>query len=43
VVDSPDLANRLAESARQQAKDYDWEVLAERVAAVYHRVVGIQP
>jgi glycosyltransferase involved in cell wall biosynthesis len=29
------LAYRLSEGARERGKDYDWEVLAERVLAVY--------
>jgi glycogen(starch) synthase len=33
-----DLARRLSEGAQQRAKDYDWEVLAERVLAVYQGV-----
>jgi glycogen(starch) synthase len=35
-----DLARRLSEEARQRAKDYDWEVLAERVLRVYQGVTG---
>jgi glycogen synthase len=35
-----DLARRLSEEARQQARDYDWEVLAERVLRVYQGVTG---
>jgi len=33
-----DLASRLGEGARERGKDYDWEVLAERVLAVYRGV-----
>jgi glycosyltransferase involved in cell wall biosynthesis len=29
------LARRLSEGARKRGKDYDWEVLAERVLRVY--------
>ena len=36
VLSSPDLARRLGEAAR--AKDYDWEVLAERVLEAYRRL-----
>jgi glycosyltransferase involved in cell wall biosynthesis len=32
---SPDLARQLGEAARKRAKDYDWEMLAERVLEVY--------
>ena len=32
------LACRLSEGARERGKDYDWEVLAERVLAVYRGV-----
>src|SRR5215216_7724000 len=32
------LASWLSEGAQQRAKDYDWEVLAERVLAVYQGV-----
>jgi len=40
VLGSPDLARRLTQAARRQAKDYDWEVLADRVVDVY---CSIQP
>jgi glycogen(starch) synthase len=33
-----DLARRLSEGAHERAKDYDWEVLAERVLRVYQGV-----
>jgi glycosyltransferase involved in cell wall biosynthesis len=33
-----DLARRLSEGAQERAKDYDWEVLAERVLRVYQGV-----
>src|SRR5215216_2256708 len=33
-----DLARRLSEGAQQRAKDYDWEVLAERILRVYQGV-----
>src|SRR5215212_7501961 len=33
-----DLARRLSEGAHERVKDYDWEVLAERVLAVYQGV-----
>src|SRR5215216_2167108 len=33
-----DLARRLSEGAQEGGKDYDWEVLAERVLAVYQGV-----
>lgn len=42
VLGSPDLARRLAEAARRQAKAYDWEVLADRILGVYRRVVGVR-
>jgi len=35
-----DLAYRLSEGARERGKDYDWEVLAERVLAVYRGVTA---
>jgi glycosyltransferase involved in cell wall biosynthesis len=35
-----DLARRLSEEAQQRAKDYDWEVLAERVLRVYQGVTA---
>src|SRR5215204_4199038 len=35
-----DLARRLSEGARERAKDYDWEVLAERVLRVYQDVTA---
>src|SRR5215208_2478136 len=35
-----DLACRLSEGAQEQGKDYDWEVLAERVLAVYRGVTA---
>src|SRR5215208_5656381 len=35
-----DLARRLSEGAQERAKDYDWEVLAERVLRVYQGVTG---
>src|SRR5215212_7953633 len=35
-----DLVRRLSEEARQRAKHYDWEVLAERVLRVYQGVTG---
>jgi glycosyltransferase involved in cell wall biosynthesis len=45
VLGSPALARRLAEAARRQAKDYDWEVLAGRVLDVYRGVnsIGYRP
>src|SRR5215212_375987 len=33
-----DLARQLSEGAKERGKDYDWEVLAERVLAVYRGV-----
>jgi glycosyltransferase involved in cell wall biosynthesis len=35
-----DLARRLSEGAQQRVKDYDWEVLAERVLRVYQGVTA---
>src|SRR5215213_8883123 len=35
-----DLARRLSEEAKERGKDYDWEVLAERVLAVYRGVTA---
>ena len=35
-----DLARRLSEEAQERAKDYDWEVLAERILRVYQGVTG---
>src|SRR5215208_945759 len=35
-----DLARRLSEGAQERAKDYDWEVLAERVLRVYQGVTA---
>ena len=35
-----DLAHRLSQGAHQRGKDYDWEVLAERVLAVYRSVTA---
>lgn len=35
-----DLARQLSEAAQERSKDYDWEVLAERVLAVYHGVTA---
>jgi glycogen synthase len=35
-----DLACRLSEGAQERAKDYDWEMLAERVLAVYRDVTA---
>jgi glycogen(starch) synthase len=35
-----DLARRLSEGARERGKDYDWEVLAERVLRVYRGVTA---
>ena len=35
-----DLACRLSEGAHERGKDYDWEVLAERILAVYQRVTA---
>jgi glycosyltransferase involved in cell wall biosynthesis len=43
VLSSPDLARRLGEAARERAKDYDWEVLAERVLEVYRDVTVAYP
>jgi glycogen(starch) synthase len=40
VLSSPDLAHQLGEAAREQAKDYDWEVLAERVLEAYRDVTA---
>jgi glycogen synthase len=35
ILADRDLARRLSEGAQQRAKDYDWEVLAERILRVY--------
>jgi glycosyltransferase involved in cell wall biosynthesis len=35
-----DLARRLSEGAQERVKDYDWEVLAERVLSVYQGVTA---
>ncbi len=35
-----DLARQLSEGAQERGKDYDWEVLAERVLAVYQGVTA---
>jgi glycogen(starch) synthase len=35
-----DLARRLSEGAQERGKDYDWEVLAERVLRVYQGVTA---
>src|SRR5215211_5481105 len=35
-----DLGRRLSEEAQGRAKDYDWEVLAERVLRIYQGVAG---
>ena len=35
-----DLARQLSEEAQKRGKDYDWEVLAERVLAVYRGVTA---
>jgi phosphatidylinositol alpha-mannosyltransferase len=35
-----DLARRLSEEAKERGKDYDWEVLAERILRVYQGVTG---
>ena len=35
-----ELAFRLSEGTRQRGKDYDWEVLAKRVLAVYRGVTA---
>ena len=35
-----DLACRPSEGAQERGKDYDWEVLAERVLAVYRGVTA---
>jgi glycosyltransferase involved in cell wall biosynthesis len=34
------LARRLSEGARERGKDYDWEVLAERVLRVFQDVTA---
>lgn len=40
VLGSPDLARRLGDAARERAKDYDWETLAERVLEAYRSVTA---
>ena len=40
LLSSPDLARRLGEAARERAKRYDWEVLAERVLEAYRGVTA---
>jgi glycosyltransferase involved in cell wall biosynthesis len=35
ILSDGDLARRLSEGAQERGKDYDWEVLAERVLRVY--------
>ena len=34
------LARRLSEGVQERAKDYDWEVLAERVLRIYQDVTA---
>jgi glycogen synthase len=43
VLGDPDLARRLTEAASQRAKEYDWEVLAERVLKVYRGLTAGHP
>jgi glycogen(starch) synthase len=38
VLANTDLARRLGAAARELAKDYDWDTLADRVLEVYRRV-----
>ena len=38
VLRSPVLAQRLGEAARERAKDYDWDALAERVLEIYRGI-----
>jgi len=40
AVANPNLARRLGESARERAKDYDWDTLADRVLEVYRSVTA---
>jgi glycogen(starch) synthase len=40
ILSDRDLARRLSEGAHQRGKDYDWEVLAEQVLAVYRGVTA---
>jgi len=35
ILSDRDLARRLSEGAQERGKDYDWEVLAERILRVY--------
>ena len=40
VLSSADMARRLGKAAREQAKGYDWDVLAERVLEVYQGITA---
>ena len=40
LLADPGLTCRLSEGARERGKDYDWEVLAGRVLAVYRGVTA---
>ena len=40
ALTNTDLARRLGAAARERAKDYDWDVLAERVLEVYRDVAA---
>jgi len=40
LLAEPNLARRMGEAARERAKNYDWEALAERVLNVYRGVIA---
>jgi glycogen synthase len=40
ILSDGDLARRLSEGAYERGKDYDWEVLAERILRVYQGVTA---
>jgi glycogen synthase len=42
VLRSPVLTQRLGEAARERAKDYDWDTLAERVLEIYRGVSSVR-
>lgn len=41
LISQPELRRRLGEQASAYARDYSWENISERVAALYHELLGV--
>jgi len=42
LVCNPDLRNQLGAQAAKYAREYDWEIIAQRISNVYHELVAVR-